>query len=122
MKESKAKILSGVYKEYHTAKFIDNNTLEIFYKDGSKAIRYHHTDIITWHPNGDITLNSNGWETPSTKKRMNKYSPFYVIQNDFIWYVYKPIQKLCWNPKAPDFCGIKFYDGITFNSKGEVKK
>lgn len=50
-------------------------------------LRLHSTRIITWEADGTIKLNSGGWRTVTTKKRMNDYTPFTVYQKDHEWYV-----------------------------------
>ena len=54
------------------------------------AVRYHSTDVVTYHANGDIVLDSGGWWTSTTKKRINRYLPLsmYVTQRDFEWFVF----------------------------------
>lgn len=125
MRETKADILSDVDKEYDKARIIDRNTLEVFYKDGSRAIRFHHTDIITWMLNGDVILNSGGWQTSTTRERINKYVKLQIMQRDHVWWIFPEWADIIWNPKSPNFTGIKFYDGITFDSNlnliGELK-
>jgi hypothetical protein len=41
----------------------------------SKAIvvRHWYTNIITFYPNGDIVINTNGWWISTTKERINTY-------------------------------------------------
>jgi hypothetical protein len=95
---------------------VANNTYKIWLKDGTMIIRLHHTNIITVHPNGNVTLSSGGWETLTTKKRLNTFIPHYlnnyqIIQRDYTWYLI--------DSNNPRKC-IEFYDGITFNRFGEV--
>lgn len=39
------------------------------------ALRLHQTDVVTFHPDGSITLNTGGWYTVTTKDRMNNALP-----------------------------------------------
>lgn len=39
------------------------------------AVRLHQTDVLTFSPDGAITLDSGGWDTVTTKDRMNAYLP-----------------------------------------------
>lgn len=105
MYETKTQMLSDVTKDIESAKKVDNNTLEIKYSDGTRAIRFHHTDVITWLTNGNIIFDSGGWRTSTTKDRINNYSGYNIHQKDYIWYFEN---------------GIKFYDGITFNKNGKL--
>ena len=50
------------------------------------AIRYHNTDVVCIYPDG-WELNSGGYHSVTTKKRINDYSPTYVYQRNWIWYV-----------------------------------
>jgi hypothetical protein len=66
---------------------IANNTYDVVYSDTKHAIRLHDTDIITFD-NGKIILNSGGWQTHTTKARMNQYlSGISIVQEDFDWFV-----------------------------------
>ena len=80
-----------------------NNTC--IFNDGVHTIvKYHHTDVVKFN-HQEIVLNSNGWQTYTTKVRMNQTAnqfglDYYVYQNDFTWYV-----------RAGGF-NIEFYDGM----------
>lgn len=39
------------------------------------AVRLHSTDVLTFSPDGTITLDTGGWNTVTTKDRMNTYLP-----------------------------------------------
>jgi hypothetical protein len=60
--------------------------------DGKYTIvTYHQTQVVKWNWN-KIILDSGGWETQTTKNRMNQASNQYglgyqVFQHDFTWYV-----------------------------------
>lgn len=71
------------------AKRIENNTYEIINDDGSRAIRLHDTDIITFTNKGTIILSSGGWQTKTTKDRLNKYLPdnIRINQKNYNWTV-----------------------------------
>lgn len=69
-------------------KKIANNTLEVNYGD-KRTIRLHDTDILTFE-NNHVTLNNGGWETVTTKARMNQYLKdydLYVSQKNYQWFV-----------------------------------
>ena len=75
--------------------------------EGFTNIVYHSTPVVQFDSD-KIILNSGGWETATTKSRMNQASNEYnlgfdVYQVDFTWYV--------------DYQGetIPFKDGITLN-------
>ena len=51
------------------------------------AVCLHSTDVVTLHPDGSYTLRTGGWQTPTTKDRINEYSPARVSQRKFEWFV-----------------------------------
>ena len=76
------------------------------------AIRLHQTDIVTFHPEdangitGVVTLNSGGWQTVTTKRRMNaclRSQGWRVCQTKGIWSVWSWIAKR----------DIEYTDGMT---------
>lgn len=106
---NKADLLSQVEKPVKKSRLIARSTLKLSYEDGSEAIRYHDTDVVTFHPNGNIELDSGGFRTATTKNRINEYTNLSLYQEAGIWYV-----------------GMRgneaehFYDGITFDSTGQL--
>ena len=59
--------------------------------DDSIVVRYHNTDVISLTGN-IVTLNNGGYETVTTKRRMNQASiqwnlGIVVYQVDYCWYV-----------------------------------
>ncbi len=75
--------------------------------EGITRITYHNT-IVVKYDNLNITLDSGGYETTSTKARMNQASNqfslgYQVFQKDFTWYIKTNTQT------------IKFFDGIMLN-------
>jgi len=83
---TKATSLANI--EHDTSRKIGNNTFE-YTLNGTRVIRLHHTDIMTFNDDGSVTLNSGGWTTPTTKDRMNNYMPpgWSIYQKSFIWYL-----------------------------------
>ena len=121
MKQTKTEMLEGITHLIFKSKIIANNTVEIQYQNGDRAIKLHNTDVVTFKANGDVILNSGGWKTPTTKDRINRFSPFNIYQEDFRWYV---AENYKWEN------GINFSDGMTFyrdekencyQLKGEIK-
>jgi hypothetical protein len=66
---------------------IGNNTYAYIEHDGSVAIELHGTKVVTIYPNGLYKLNSGGYQTHTTKKRINQYSPVRVYQKNFEWFL-----------------------------------
>jgi hypothetical protein len=66
----------------------------------------YNTDVVEYHNNGQITLRTNGWHTPSTAEFMHTHSPFSVWKQD---------NKLWARVPTPD--GVKAYpigESLTF--------
>jgi hypothetical protein len=66
----------------------------------------YNTDVVEYHNNGQITLRTNGWQTPSTAEFMHTHSPFSVWKQD---------NKLWARVPTPD--GVKAYpigESLTF--------
>jgi hypothetical protein len=71
------------------------------------GVTYINTEIVRW-VNNTITLNSDGWETVTTKRKMNQASRqfalgFSVYQLDHKWYVNLPSGET-----------VDYRDGISF--------
>lgn len=67
------------------------------------AIRLHDTDIVTISNLGDITLNSGGWLSLTTKERINRYTRAGIYQKNSVWYMAD---------------GSLFYDGMRIHADG----
>lgn len=66
---------------------VGNNTYARILDDGAVAIRLHNTDVVTIHPDNTVTLRTGGWQTSTTKDRINQYSPVRVYQRKYEWYI-----------------------------------
>lgn len=66
---------------------VGNNTYAEILHDGSVGIMLHSTYVVKIHEDNTYTLNSGGWQTLTTKDRINQYSPRYVYQKNFEWFV-----------------------------------
>jgi hypothetical protein len=66
---------------------LGNNTYLNPRDDGTIAVKYHETDVVIFHPDGSVVLDSGGWKTSTTKERLNAFSPAHVWQRNGIWYV-----------------------------------
>lgn len=57
-------------------------------EDGSIAVRYHATDILTFRPDGTVTVTSGGFRSTTTKGKLNEYLPAgmpRVWQGNGVW-------------------------------------
>ena len=76
------------------------------------AVTLHNTDIFRLSDDGQtVTLDSGGWETVTTKRRMNECADYFglgfrVHQQDFEWTV-----------TTPDGGVLPFADGMTFAAR-----
>lgn len=66
---------------------VGNNTYAEIEYDKSVSIRLHGTTVVRFYPNGLVKLNSGGYHTSTTKKRINQYSPVRVYQKNFEWFL-----------------------------------
>lgn len=69
----------------------------------SIALKLHQTDVVTFHQDGTIQLNSGGWQTYTTKERISAYHR--VSSRKGIWYLED---------------GSLFYDGVTIGADGKA--
>ncbi len=69
------------------------------------AVRLHQTDVVIFHEDGTVELNSGGYETVTTKDRINKFSPMGIYQQQGDWYMHN-------GEKTPFRDGIKIKDGV----------
>lgn len=68
------------------SKTIASNVLLIDRGDGKRIIRLYDTNIITENGDGTITLNTGGFNTMTTSKRMNEFSSAYVYRKNWEMY------------------------------------
>ena len=54
-------------------KVIANNTSLRREANGDLVVTLHSTDIFRESPNGDVTFNTGGWNTATTRKRLNAF-------------------------------------------------
>jgi len=66
---------------------VANNTTARILPNGSVAFQLHSTDVVVIHDDDSATLRTGGWNTPTTKERINRYSPVYVHQKKGEWYL-----------------------------------
>lgn len=66
---------------------VGNNTYAEILHDNSVGIMLHSTYVVKIHPDNTFTLQSGGWQTSTTKDRINQYSPVRVYQRKYEWFV-----------------------------------
>lgn len=77
------------------------------YHNKTTEIYYHSTCIVEFNQD-QVTLKSGGWQTVTTKRKMNQASNqfhlgYSVFQKDHVWYVTLPSGET-----------VDFQDGMTF--------
>jgi len=87
----------------------------LFKRGDNYAIQLHDTDVVTFHPEGTVTLNSGGWRTVTTKDRINGFSPASLTQDQGIWYLDR------WNGKEWERLGM-YEDGMKVSASGRPLK
>lgn len=83
---------------------IANNT-RLFDRGDHIAIRLHNTDIIKLYPNGVVVLRHGGWQTITTKDRLNRYTDACIENRRGTWYLRD---------------GREFYNGMTLHGPRPV--
>lgn len=56
------------------------------------AVKLHDTNVVTYHVDGRIVLQSGGYKTVTTKQRINEFSPIDVWSDHGIWYCGVPLE------------------------------
>jgi hypothetical protein len=73
------------------------------------AVQLYGTDVVGFHADGRVVLRSGGWETVTTKDRINACLPggYAVTQKDFAWSLHE---------YGPDGVDVPFTDGMVVNA------
>jgi hypothetical protein len=89
---------------------LGNNTYLETRPNGAVAVKLHKTDVLTVTP-GHVVLNSGGWQTVTTKDRMNTYLPdgWRVWSERGVWRIGHG------NASATDATNYTYQDGMTIN-------
>lgn len=66
---------------------VERNTFRRETSEGVVIYRLHRTDIVTIWPNGAAQYDSGGWQSATTRQRINAYGPFPVVTVKGVWYV-----------------------------------
>ena len=72
---------------HRESKKLGNNTYLERFDDDTIVIKLHSTYVVTYCKNGDVILDSGGWQSKTTKDRINKYSPVGVHQKKREWFL-----------------------------------
>ena len=66
---------------------LENNTYLEMTPEGVPGVKLHGTFVVKINPDGTYTLDSGGWQTVTTKDRINGYSPVALYQHKGEWFV-----------------------------------
>lgn len=82
--ESRIAYQSGKYEGVP----LQNNT-RLVKREDAYAVKLHNTDVVTYHRDGRIVLAMGGWDTRTTRDRINTYTPrgFRVYRRQGVSYV-----------------------------------
>lgn len=72
---------------------VGHKTRRFDYPDGSWKVRYHATDVVAYDAaTGKYKLDSGGWNTMTTAKRMSEYLPsgYHVYRHKWELYLRRP--------------------------------
>lgn len=77
-------------------------------------VRFHSTDIVEAHPDGRTIYRTNGWQTATTKERINRWLPpgIGLHQDAHEWYLH------LFSPSFKTYAD--FVEGITLGPYGHV--
>ena len=92
-----------------------NNTTLLRIDPSTIAVKLHSTNVVTFHADGRIVFDSGGWKTPTTKERMNSYSPARVSQSQGTW-------EITIDGRAANFADGITWDGHKWTGEGEDPK
>lgn len=92
-----------------------NNTYLVVRNDGGFGIRLHETEVVIHYPD-HFVLNSGGWQTVTTKQRINEFSNAQLWQEKGTWLV-------SWNNKTVAYADHMqlFYGGDTTGAGPDPK-
>ena len=93
------------------SKKIGNNTIVHRLDDDTVAVKYHRTNILKINSNNVVTISTGGWETITTKDRLNQFlgcRGFSIFQKKGTWYIRG-------NDKT-----FEYEDGIKISANGDL--
>jgi hypothetical protein len=85
-----------------------NNTYLIVREDGGFGVKLHDTEVVIHYPDR-VVLDSGGWQTVTTKSRINEFSQISLYQEKGVWYA----------NETPFADGMVFYNDGTVTGEGE---
>ena len=74
-------------RNVNAGKPIANNTRLYQEDDDCIVLALHGHKIIYYYADGSIKLDACGYRTHTTKERMNRFTPFHITQENYVWYI-----------------------------------
>lgn len=93
------------------SKKVANNTFLVRVDKNTIVVRHMQTDVVTINRDGTYILNNGGWQTLTSKDRINTYGPVSVAQKKGNWFVFDK-----------EGNAIPFVNGMKVRFNGEVIK
>lgn len=114
-RKTKAELLNGIINP-NSVKMLKNNTIEYFKLDGTRVIRHFSTDILIFHKDKSITFDNGGYDSMTTKERINEFQNIIgVYQQDHVWYYMTRGKDGLWDRDNVH----KFYNGMRLKANGK---
>lgn len=91
---------------------IGNNTFLHRIDDFTLGVKYHNTDIIRIDISNIVKLNTNGWETNTTKDRLNQFlrcRGMGIFQRKNVWYI-----------QSKEAGTVPYVDGMSIHPDGHI--
>jgi hypothetical protein len=103
----------GVMDRYgvkaHQVKRAGNNSWKIYLEDGLAYV-YHRTEVVRVALNGSVTLKTGGWDTVTTKDRLNRYQDLCRVYSE----------RGEWRVRVYGGRAYPFSGGMTITKDGQV--
>jgi hypothetical protein len=104
---------------YMSRKLCNNTYLRRHVDDFRSAddihVRLHATNVVTFHKNGDVSLYTGGWDTVTTKDRINNY------QDRASFYSERGVAFLYLSNGSGERCKYRFDGRVTILADGTVE-
>jgi hypothetical protein len=83
---------------------IAHNTRLLRISETEIGVKLHDTFVVRFTKDGRTILNTGGWESVTTKERINRYLPddVHLYQEKFKWYL-----------QSPGTTRARYFDGIS---------
>lgn len=104
---------------------IGRNTRLIWVDDHTIGLTLHDNIIVYYHDDMSITLDSCGWQTVTTKDRLNNFTPFSIYQRSRQWYVQADDKEFLFKDGMKLYqtaCGWATENAMTENEYNETKQ